>query len=340
MRQGKPFALFGPWADRLASLWLLTVTTLAVGVRHLVRRPTLPAWPYQVDVAHTWLKEHMRRGFELTDASGEGIAASREYLDSLVFYSPALDRVSVSPATSPVSARWFTPRTCDALQLLYLHGGGYAYNARSHANLIALVAEACAAPTLVPDYRLIPEHPWPAQLEDAIEAYDWMLAEGADPRHLAVAGDSAGGHLALSLCVALKRAGRPLPACAACIGPWTDTANSGASMLTNQRFDWVEKRMAERWSAWLGRRQPNHPLISPLQSVTGGLPPLLLHVGSHEILHDMVLTYGAAYRAAGNCVLVQEWKDMTHDFHAFGDLLAPSREALQAIGRFVREHCG
>ncbi|GAC1566462.1 MAG: hypothetical protein NVS3B14_08950 [Ktedonobacteraceae bacterium] len=127
--------------------------------------------------------------------------------------------------------------------VLYLHGGGYAFSARTHDHLIALVALAALARTFALDYRLTPEHPFPAQLEDAQAAYRWLLSSGIATRSIVVAGGSAGGNLTLALLLALRQANQPLPAMAVCRAPWTDMDNSYHSLLENEPYDWMEKRM-------------------------------------------------------------------------------------------------
>lgn len=131
----------------------------------------------------------------------------------------------------PVKGRWFVPQTAlDEYVILYLHGGGYAFSARTHDNLIALVALAAQARTFALDYRLTPEHPFPTQLEDAQAAYHWLLSSGIASQHIVVAGDSAGGNLALAQLLALRDAQQPLPALAVCLCPWTDMESSSKSL--------------------------------------------------------------------------------------------------------------
>ena len=341
MRDRTRLVFSGSQRDRARSLGMLAGAAMTLGARHLIGAGTLPSWPYSVDLAHAWLKAVTRHGFDMTGADGGGIAASRAFVDAVSTRDPVLDRLRRTAANAPVPATWFTPPDSESVLMLYLHGGGYAYHATSHASLVAYVAEAVGAATLAPDYRLAPEHTWPAQLDDAIAAYDWLCAQAAGARRIAVAGDSAGGHLTLALLAVLLATGRPLPGCAVCIGPWVDLTNPGASMRTHERYDWVQKRMADRWAAWLLRATPAHPLTAPLRAVAAGSgpPPLLVHVGTHEILYDMIVEHGALYRAAGHPIVVQEWPEMTHDFHAFAAMLPASRDALRAIGGFVRQHC-
>lgn len=187
--------------------------------------------------------------------------------------------------------------------VLYLHGGGYAYYSAAHQNLIALVTLAARARTFALDYRLIPEHPFPAQLEDALAAYRWLLQTGVAPERLVVAGDSAGGNLTLALLLALREAGLPLPALGVCLAPWVDVLNSGASMTANAPYDWVEKRMADR----------------------------------AEILHDMIRAFADRAAQQGADVELEVWPDMPHDFQAFGEVVPESKAALDRIRQVIEE---
>ncbi len=193
--------------------------------------------------------------------------------------------------------------------------------------------------TFALDYRLIPEHPFPAQLEDAKAAYHWLVENGVDPKRLVVIGDSAGGNLVLALLLALRDSNEPRPALGICLCPWTDVNNSGESMTRNEKYDWVEKRMADKWAQWfLKGADPRNPLISPLYANLGGLPPLYIQAGGSEILYDMICAFAERARAQQANVKLDVWENMNHDFQAFGDATPSSREALRRIGEWVDRH--
>ena len=235
--------------------------------------------------------------------------------------------MSIEPVAAPVRGDWYGPETQrEGRTVLYLHGGGYAYYPRGHRNLIALVALAAKARTFALDYRLIPEHPFPAQLEDARAAYLWMLDSGVDPHRLVVAGDSAGGNLVLALLLALRDAQVPLPALAICLAPWTDIENSGASMIANAKYDIVERRMAMTWAQWLCHgADPRSPLLSPLRADLRGLPPLYVQAGDAEILFDMIRAFVARAQQQGAEVTLDVWKSMNHDFQIYGEVMPPKQ---------------
>ncbi len=198
------------------------------------------------------------------------------------------------------------------------------------------MAQAARSDTFALDYRLIPEHPFPAQLEDALAAYRWLLATGVRPEHLVVGGDSAGGNLTLALLLSLREAGLPLPALAICIAPWTDVANSGDSMTANEPYDWVGKRMPVQWAEWLcGGADRRNPILSPILAELRGLPPIYIQAGSAEILYDMIRAFAERGQAQQCNVMLDVWQNMNHDFQAFGDLMPESREALRRIGEVI-----
>ncbi len=221
--------------------------------------------------------------------------------------------------------------------LLYLHGGGYAVcGPRTHRRLVAGLARRSKARAFVIDYRLAPEHPFPAAVEDACKAYRWLLSEGTDPARMTIAGDSAGGGLALALLMSLRDAGEPLPAGAALLSPWTDLAASGWSHLTHARRDPMLSVDGLLLAArhYLQGASPTTPLASPLYGEFGRLPPLFIHVGGNEILLDDSLRLAEKARAAGVAVEVKVWPDLPHVFQAAG-FLPEARLSLAEIGGWL-----
>ena len=267
------------------------------------------------------------------------IRKARIYQDSLVFYSKALEQVDVTPAAGALPARWFIPAgAADDAVVFYLHGGGYVYYTRMHNNILALVAQAAGLPLLAPDYRLAPEHHFPAQIEDALASYRWLLGNGDPPNRIIIAGDSAGGNLVLALLVKLKATGEPMPAGAICIAPWTDMGNGGKSMTENELYDLIDMRSAELWSGWYcGGANPRDPRISPDPAGMVGMPPVYIQVGTADILIDQVREFCLRSREAGADVRLDVWDNMPHDFQGYGEDLPESGEALEKIGKFIRE---
>ena len=227
--------------------------------------------------------------------------------------------------------------------VLYLHGGGYvAGSPELYRNLLWRFADAAGAQVAALDYRLAPEHPFPAALDDAVAAWHGLLAEGADPRLAAVIGDSAGGGLALALALKLRDCGAKLPAAIVGISPWTDLALTGASLRNNARADPMLNaddvpHLAERY---LAGADPRDPYASPLYGDPAGLPPTLIQVGSDEILRDDAVRMAQRMRDAGCDVSLEIWPRMPHVWHGFVSVMPEARAAIARIGAFVRQHTG
>jgi acetyl esterase/lipase len=317
------------------SVLLLMWSMLYVSVRRLLRGPLLPSWTWELEVSTHFLKLQAEASFDIKD-----IEQGRLYERSLVFHSDAVEQVRITRVETAVLGDWYEADTgTAAVTMLYLHGGGYASYAGAYLNFIALTTLAARSRTFALDYPLIPEHTFPAQLDCAMAAYRWLLETGVEPGRLVVAGDSAGGNLALALLLALRDGGEALPALAICMGPWTDPSNPGDSMTTNARYDWVGKRMADRWSQWfVADDSLDNPLISPVKADLTGLPPIYIQAGGAEILLDMIVEFADRAAQQGAEVTLDVWPEMTHDFQAFGDMVPQSREALERIGEVVRQH--
>jgi epsilon-lactone hydrolase len=233
--------------------------------------------------------------------------------------------------------RLSTPRSGDWI-LLYLHGGGYCVGSpRTHRALAARVAHAVGAVAYVPGYRLAPEHPHPAALDDALAACRWLLARGTSPGQLVIAGDSAGGGLALATAVAMRDTGLPLPAALVLISPLTDLTLSGESIETHARRDpMLSRPIATLWSRlYLGSCAADHPACSPLFADLSGLPPMLIQVGSEEILLSDSLRLARRAQDAGCSVRLSRYDGMWHEFQAHAGLLIQSNRAIAEIGEFV-----
>jgi monoterpene epsilon-lactone hydrolase len=234
-----------------------------------------------------------------------------------------------------------TARSRQDCHVLYLHGGAYVYGSPLHyRDFIWRIADATAAHVLCVDYRLAPEHPFPAAVDDAVSAYRWLLAEGADPRRTAVMGDSAGGGLTYAMLLKLRDDGIPLPAVAAALSPWTDLALTGQSLRLS---DWIDPMISTAQArlfadAYLSGVDPKTPYASPLFGDPAGLPPSLIQVGSDEILRDDAERMAERLRCAGCAVELQVWPHMPHVWQLFARILPEGRQAIERIGEFVRLH--
>jgi phosphinothricin tripeptide acetyl hydrolase len=256
-----------------------------------------------------------------------------------VFLTP-LD-VKVERVNAPAApAEWLRPPSAaPGRVVLYLHGGGYVIGSpRSHRHLAAAIAGAAGASALLLDYRLAPEHPFPAAVEDATSAYRWLLDQAIAPERIVIAGDSAGGGLTVATLLALREARVPLPAGGVCISPWVDLTCSGASYRTMAAADPIVRRagVEEMARAYLGATPPRTPLASPLFADLRGLPPLLIHVGSDEVLLDDAVQLAERAKAAGVDATLEIYDRMIHVWHWFLPMLDEAQTAVEAIGRFVR----
>jgi acetyl esterase/lipase len=232
------------------------------------------------------------------------------------------------------------PGLATSRVVLYFHGGGYGVgSARSHRALGKRIAFAARARVVLPDYRLAPEHVFPAAVEDAVASYRWLLATGVEPEQIAVGGDSAGAGLALALLVSLRDAGAPLPACAVLLSPFADLECRGESYATLAELDPIVSREmgVGMGLAYIGDREPSDPLASPVHAKLDGLPPLLIQVGSREVVLDDARAIEKHAREAGVLVRLDSWQGMVHVWHLFASVLAEGQRAIEDLGSFIRQ---
>ena len=243
-----------------------------------------------------------------------------------------------------VAAEWiWAPESDKRRVILYLHGGGYVIGSvRTHRVLLAHLARAAKARVLALDYRLAPETPFPGPIDDTVNAYQWLLSEGIEPANMAIAGDSAGGGLVVAALVALKSVGEPLPAAGVCISPWSDMESTGGSMMTNSESDpsVSKERLLKLAAIYLNGKNPQAPLASPIHADLTGLPPLLLQVGSIEVLLDDSTMLKEQAHKAGVSVQMEVWDDMPHVWHHYAPILPEARKAISKIGEFLLQQTG
>jgi acetyl esterase/lipase len=234
-----------------------------------------------------------------------------------------------------------TPQSLSDRHILFLHGGGYVTGSPElYRHVTWRIAAAARARLSALDYRLAPEHPFPAALDDAVAAWRALLADGAEPRRSAFLGDSAGGGLALALGLRLRDEKMPLPAAIVALSPWTDLALSGESMRGNAGADPMESAAiaSDFAGRYLDGADPCHPYISPLYGDPSGLPPTLIQVGSDEVLRDDSVRMAARMRDAGVPVDLEIWPRMPHVWHVFAAVMPEARQAIGRIGEFVEQH--
>jgi monoterpene epsilon-lactone hydrolase len=229
----------------------------------------------------------------------------------------------------------------DAPAVLYLHGGGFVMGScASHRALAAHLSKVTGGPVLTIDYRLAPEHPFPAALDDARTAWHWLLAsDGMAPGRAVVAGDSAGGGLAAATVLALKADGEPLPAGAVLISPLGDAEPTAETYTSLAQHDPMvsEEDVRTFIGAYRGDADPRNPLVSPIYGDWAGAPPMLIQVGSAEVLLDDARGLAERARAAGVDVDLQVWERMIHVWHVFCGLIDEADEAVQQAGAFIRK---
>ena len=257
---------------------------------------------------------------------------------------PAPRRLDVGPDTvgGVPGERVALPGAEAGPTLMYLHGGGYlACSPQTHRPITTAFARH-GFRVFAPDYRLAPEHRFPAALDDAVSAYRGLLAAGTPPQRLVIAGDSAGGGLALAAMLALRDAGAPLPAAAALFSPWTDLAATGATLKTNDRLDamFSGAGVGEIARAYLGDAGARTPLASPLYADLRGLPPLLVHVGEREVLRDDSTRLAERARAAGVDVELTIWPVVPHCWQLFHLVMPEGRRSLAIAADFLHRRCG
>lgn len=267
----------------------------------------------------------------------------RRRLDALgaQYALPADVRIEAVSANG-VPAEWnSTPGAEASRAMLYLHGGGYvAGSLLSHRSMVAEAGRAAGLRCLALDYRLAPEHPFPAAVEDAVAGYRYLLDQGFAPSRIAIGGDSAGGGLTAATLVALRDQGLPMPACAWLISPWVDLESTGESMASKAASDPMVQKpyLLEIADLYLGVAKPRTPLASPLHAALHGLPPLLIQVGAAETLLDDAVMFARRAGAEDVAVTLEIWPEMIHVWHLFHPQVAAGRKALAAAGDFVRCH--
>jgi acetyl esterase/lipase len=269
------------------------------------------------------------------------IPEMRANLETMAMAQQIAPDVTCEPVSAGgIPAEWV--RAANALPervILYLHGGGYVIGSiNTHRELASRLSRAARARVLLIDYRLAPEHPHPAAVEDAVTAYRWLLANGVTPSRLSIAGDSAGGGLTVATLVALRDAKQPLPAAGVCLSPWVDLEGLGESMTTKAGVDPMVQRdgLLKMAAAYLGGKPPRTPLASPLYADLSGLPPLLIQVGTAETLLDDSTRLAERARKAGVDVTLEPWEDMIHVWQAFASMLPEGQQAVERIGAFLK----
>ena len=309
-------------------------TAAATLVRRAARGPLRPGWDRRIDISRAVMRAVLMR------SKRRGIPWMRAAQAALPANVPLAEQVEFRPETlGGVPCEWCTPRgRTPERTIVYFHGGGFVIGSvAGYRDLLSRLALGADARVLGVDYRLAPEHPFPAQLEDCLSATRALLAGGVDVRRVSVAGDSAGGSLAVATLCALRDAGAALPAAAALICPWTEPFAAGGSMDSNAPFDFGDRELLAGWAqATIGTGDPADPRFTVGNAKLAGLPPLLVQVGSVEVLYDQVERFVASARSAGVETALEVLPEMFHDVHLQAALLPEGAAALAAVASFLR----
>jgi monoterpene epsilon-lactone hydrolase len=321
------------------SLRLAEVGAIAVNqaVRTLVRRaargPRRPGWPLRTELAQSVMRAVLmrskRRGIPWLRAAQAALPANVPLAAQVEFRAETL---------AGVSCEGCAPRgRAPERTVVYLHGGGFVIGSvAGYRDLLSRLAVGCDARVLGVDYRLAPEHPFPAQQLDCLAATRAVLA-GTDPRRVALAGDSAGGSLAVATLCTLRDAGEAPPAAAALICPWTEPLAAGGSMDAHDAFDFGDRALLAGWAeAALGAADAADPRFTVANARLAGLPPLFVQVGSVELLYDQVLRFVERARQAGVDATLDVLPEAFHDVHLQAALLPEGAAAVESVAKFLR----
>jgi len=272
-----------------------------------------------------------------------GLAESRERIDAIGSASPPARDIRLEPTVANgIPAEWsLAPGSDPSRVLLFFHGGGYCSGSiMSHRSMVTEAGRAARLRTLAVAYRLAPEHPFPAAIEDARAAYRFLLDQGILTSNIVVGGDSAGGGLTLALMIILRDAGQPLPGCGWLVSPWVDLQMTGASLDEKADIDPLISKpyLEELAMAYLAGTDPANPLVSPLRADLAGLPPLLVQVGSAETLLDDAVRLARRAGAADVRINLEIWPHMIHAWHLWAAQLKDGHRALASAGAFISAH--
>jgi acetyl esterase/lipase len=265
------------------------------------------------------------------------LAEQRSRLEKLSRFITTPNGVSVSElSANGVQAALFDLADSKPGIVLYLHRGAYAVGSvTSHRKFLARLAKACQMKVLAIDYRLAPEHPFPAALQDALAAYQWLFSRGYAPSNIVIAGDSAGGGLAIAALISLRDGKLPLPACAVCISPWVNL--SGAEKKSNNKHDpLLNPAILDLYARYyIGQANASNPLISPVFADLEGLPPILIQAGTNEILLSQIEEFYEKARQASVEITLDRWQGMFHVFQII-PILPETKLSLKKIANFIR----
>jgi len=333
----------GPARYWLRSSAALGRSVVEASVRRMLKGPRRPGWNWFMELGTEILRRQLAIAFQMRD-----VQEARRFLDSLCI-GLRNSEISITPQVSEnFRGDWFVRENLEPrATLFYFHGGGYSFYPKGYSRFISMITLAAKSKTFALDYRLSPEYRFPAQLEDALSAYRWLLENGTDPQNLVLAGDSAGANLALAVLLAVREANLPPPALAIALSPPTDFDVAHAGIEADPGADWIDRRMLEHWADWFcDSAQRRNPLVSQVRADLQGLPPIYIQAGRDEILYGAIQAFTDRARSQGADVMLESWEHMNHDFQMFAPYVPQSVEALRRLREVVdvhtcaREHSG
>jgi len=287
-------------------------------------------------------REKMRAAGDPIPASAAEFRKADQFMDLLTGEPTAVTYETGTVGDIP--GQWVIPNDVDRSSvLLYLHGGGYVMGSSdTHRKMVGHLANAIGIQAFVADYRLAPEHPYPAAVRDAVAAFRGLLADGIRPNRIVVGGDSAGGGLAIAMLLSLRDDGRPLPAAAMLLSPWTDLALTGESLESREQTDVTVTAAGARKMAeyYLGSAKVRAPLASPLYADLRGMPPTRIQVGADEILLDDSVRIAEKLKNSRADVTIEVFPEMQHVFQFGAGTLPEADDAIARLGEFARRHLG
>ncbi len=303
-----------------------------VALKRAWRGPLLRNWNFWAEASTEIFRAQLDKAFAMP------VQEARRYLDAVTSVSPSLSRVAITRVcTAEVKGRWFVPNSIPPQgTMLYLHGGGYAFYPRNYANLIADIALVSRCRVFALDYRLAPEFRFPAQMEDALQAYAWLLHDAAD-QEIVLLGDSAGANLSLALLQKVRERRLRMPSVVILLSPPAKFDVDAVKFAIDERFDWIRKCMLAEWANWFcDKQQRTDPLVSPIYADLRGLPPIYIQDGAVELLHETITAFVNVARQQSADVVLDTWDDMNHDFQLFGADVPQSQAALKRVGEVVQ----
>jgi monoterpene epsilon-lactone hydrolase len=329
---------------RKARFWSLVALVLtSAALRRLCLGPKRPSWSFALEMVLAFV----RTSAIISPPSIEAIDRIRRAAGRPPKIRSRV-KIQMVRINDSISGEWVEHITAreSPYAMLYLHGGAYfMLSSATHRGITSKFSKLAHVKVIAIDYRLAPEHPFPAGLDDAFSTYSWLIdpeGGGYQPQNVVIGGDSAGGGLTLALIIRLRDSGLPLPAAAVCLSPWVDLECRGESWKTNQNYDYLQ--MPDTFfnipQMYAGAYPLNHPLISPLHASLAGLPPLLIQAGEVELLRDDAVMFAEKAKKEGVDVTLEIYTDMFHVFQAFGSLAAKSQEAFGSAAAFIQTYVG